>query len=322
MKSIRCLLCSLLALCVAVVAQAQVRDVSIECEWGKLSATLAQPDEGSDTAIVIVAGSGPTDRYGNSAGMTTYSYKMLSDALVGKGFAVLSYDKRGVALSPIAAEDAPSLVLDDYVADAERCVEFLRCEGYRRVVMAGHSEGGTIALAVAAEQRVMLDGVVLLCAPGYTMDTILVRQLSAQLIPQYMGLMVKAEKIIRTLKAGEMIAEEDIPAELMSLFHPVVQPFVINSMSYDPQQLISRCTLPVVVISGGRDIQVTVDNGRALCGAQPAASHVVFEDMTHVLKSSATSDRVEQIMSIYTNGNLPLTEGLVDAIAEFINNKI
>ena len=308
----------LLSMCMAVVAEAHSREVSVECEWGAISATLAEPEEGSDTAILIVAGSGPTDRYGNSAGMTTYAYKMLSDALVGEGFAVMSYDKRGVALSPIAAEDVPLLLLDDYIADAERCVEFLRQEGYRRVVMAGHSEGGSIALAVAAEGRVTLDGVVLLCVPGYPMDKILARQLSAQLIPQYMGLMVKAEKILRRLSAGEMVAEEEVPQELMSLFHPMVQRFLINSMSYDPQQLIARCTLPIIVISGGRDIQVSVDNGEALCDAQPAARHVIFEDMTHVLKTSDTSDRIEQIMTIYANGNLPITEGLADTVAKFI----
>lgn len=304
-----------------LTVSAQQREVVVECEWGNISATIDMPEEGSNTAVLIVAGSGPTDRNGNSgAGLNTYSYKMLGETLAESGYAVMRYDKRGIGGSPIPAEDILSLVFEDYIDDARACAKFLRAEGFERVIVAGHSEGGLIALQLAAEEACCLDGVVLLCAPGYNMAEILNFQLSQQLVPAYMGLMVKSTAIINSLKAGRMVAQEDIPTELMSLFHPTVQPFIISNMRYEPTELAAKCRVPMLIVSGGRDIQVSVSNGERLHGANPAAEHRMFENMTHVLKDADTSDRMMQVMSIYTNANLAITEALAPAIVGFINN--
>jgi alpha-beta hydrolase superfamily lysophospholipase len=245
---------------------------------------------------------------------------MLGEALAKDGVAVMRYDKRGIGLSSIPAEDVPNLVFEDYIDDARTCVEYLRNEGFERVVVAGHSEGGLIALALAAEDECCLDGVVLLCAPGYNMAEILNYQLSQQLVPAYMGLMVKSTNIINALKAGNMVAEADIPKELIGLFHPTVQPFIISNMRYEPTLLAAECRMPMLIVSGGRDIQVSLANGKRIHEAQPAAEHVVFENMTHVLKDADTSDRMMQIMSVYSNASQPITEGVAEKITEFINN--
>ena len=304
-----------------VTVSAQQRDVVVECDWGKISATIDMPEVGSDTAVLIVAGSGPTDRNGNSAaGLSTYSYKMLGEALAESGYAVMRYDKRAIGLSPIPAEDVPNLVFEDFIDDARTCVEYLRKEGFERVIVAGHSEGGLIALALAAEEECCLDGVVLLCAPGYNMAEILNFQLSQQLVPAYMGLMVKSTKIIDSLKAGNRVAIEDIPSELLGLFHPTVQPFIISNMKYEPVELAAKCRVPMLIVSGGRDIQVSVSNGNRIHEANPTSKHRVFENMTHVLKDADTSDRVAQVMGIYSNANLAITEALAPTIVEFLNN--
>lgn len=316
----RFILCVALLFSAAVLSAQHVEtDVKVECDWGTLSATLATPTEGSDTVVVIVAGSGPTDRNGNSAqSLMPYSYKMLSDGLVAEGYAVFRYDKRAIGRSPIPKEDVPSLLLDDYVDDVMTCVDYLRKEGYKSLIVAGHSEGGLIAL-IAASRGVECDGVVLLAAPGYPMDEILRTQLNAQLMPQYMGLMMQADMILRRLKAAERIANDDIPKELISLFHSSVQPFLINSMQYNPQQLAKDVAVPMLVISGGHDIQVSRSNGEALVRSQPNAQHVLFEEMTHVLKDWPSDDRVEQVVNVYVNSYLPLSKGLVPALSQFIN---
>ena len=320
MRRIKVLLCGVF-MSLGLTVSAQQREVVVECDWGNISATIDMPDAGGDTAVLIVAGSGPTDRNGNSgAGLNTYSYKMLGETLAHSGYAVMRYDKRGIGGSPIPAEDILSLVFENYIDDARACAKFLRAEGFERVIVAGHSEGGLIALQLAAEEACCLDGVVLLCAPGYNMAEILNFQLSQQLVPAYMGLMVKSTAIINSLKAGKMVAQEDIPAELMSLFHPTVQPFIISNMRYEPTELAAKCRVPMLIVSGGRDIQVSVSNGERLHGANPAAEHRMFENMTHVLKDADTSDRMMQVMGIYTNANLAITEALAPAIVEFINN--
>ena len=305
-----------------LVVNAQQRDVEVECEWGSISATIDMPEGEASTAVLVVAGSGPTDRYGNSAGgLNTYSYKMLGEGLVKEGFAVMRYDKRAIGLSAYPAEKIPALLLDDYIDDARHCVEFLHAEGFERVIVAGHSEGGLIALVLASAEDTQVDGVVLLCAAGYPMDEILNFQLSQQLVPAYMGLMMRSTNIIRSLKQGKSVPVEEIPAELMSLFHPSVQPFLINSMQYDPVAYAKQVKCPVLIVSGGRDIQVAPSNGERLAEAMPEAELVVFDNMTHVLKDADTSDRVEQLLSVYSNANIAITEGLVPVIVEFINNK-
>lgn len=311
----------MLLLASVAVVNAQSREVEVECEWGSISATIDMPECETSTAVLVVAGSGPTDRYGNSAGgLNTYSYKMLGEGLAKEGFAVMRYDKRAIGLSAYPAEKIPALLLDDFIDDARRCVEFLHDEGFERVIVAGHSEGGLIALVLASDEQVKVDGIVLLCAAGYAMDEILNYQLSQQLIPMHMGLLMRSTNIIRSLKQGKQVPAEDIPAELMSLFHPTVQPFVISSMQYDPVAYAKEVKCPTLIVSGGRDIQVAPSNGERLAGAMPEAETVLFENMTHVLKDADTSDRIEQLLGVYSNSNLSITEGLVPAIVNFINN--
>ena len=299
---------------------AQEREVVISCDWGDISATLNTPTMGSDIAVLIVAGSGPTDRNGNSGqGLNSYAYKMLSDELVKDGVAVLRYDKRAIGRSRLNDPTTiPNLVFDDFVDDAVRCVDYLRGEGFKKIVVAGHSEGGEIALHLALREDVDVDSLVLLCCPGYPMDQILNAQLSAQLVPQHLGLMVTATTLMQRIKAGEMVAVESIPQELLSLFHPSVQPFLCSSMAFDPAELMSRVEQPALIISGGRDIQVTKDNAEKLIARVKHGEHIHFEQMTHILKNADTNDRIQQLMGVYTNANLPITEGVSTAIIEFV----
>ena len=317
----RRLLLSIMMMVSAICATtAQEREVVIACDWGDISATLNTPKAGCDVAVLIVAGSGPTDRNGNSGqSLNTYKYKMLSDNLVKSGIAVLRYDKRAIGRSRLNdPATIPNLVFGDFVDDAARCVDYLHSEGFKKVVVAGHSEGGEIALHLALREDVAVDSLVLLCCPGFPMDQILNAQLSAQLVPQHVGLMVTATTIIKRIKAGESVPIESIPQELLSLFHPSVQPFLCSSMAFDPAELMSRVEQPTLVISGGRDIQVTKENAERLMAGAKCGEHLHFEQMTHILKDADTSDRIQQLVNVYVNANLSLTEGLSEAIIKFV----
>ena len=171
---------------------------------------------------------------------------------------------------------------------------------------------------LALREDAKVDGLVLLCCPGYSMDQILMAQLSAQLVPQYIGLMATATNIIKSIKRGDSVAVESIPQELLSLFHPSVQPFLCSSMAFDPAELMSRVEQPTLIISGGRDIQVAKDNADRLMAVAKCGEHIHFDQMTHILKSADTNDRIQQLMGIYTNSKLPLTEGLSEAILGFV----
>ena len=231
----------------------------------------------------------------------------------------MRYDKRAIGRSTLNDPTTiPNLVFGDFVDDAARCVDYLRGEGFSKIVVAGHSEGGEIALHLALREDVMVDSLVLLCCPGFPMDKILSAQLSAQLVPQHLGLMLTATTLMQRIKAGEIVPVESLPQELLSLFHPSVQPFLCSSMAFDPAELMSRVEQPTLIISGGRDIQVTKENAERLMARAKRGEYLHFEQMTHILKSADTSDRIEQLVSVYTNANLPLTEGVSEAVLGFV----
>ena len=97
--------------------------VQLETTTGTLHGTLDLPNGTSPCpVVVIIAGSGPTDRDGNQALMKNNSLKLLGQALAAKGIAALRYDKRGIAESVAAAPREDNLRFEAYVADVVQWV--------------------------------------------------------------------------------------------------------------------------------------------------------------------------------------------------------
>src|SRR6266700_419962 len=104
---------SILAVIVAAttsVSAAETR-LSIEGPSGALQGTLAAPEGGPKTPVaIIIPGSGPTDRDGNSRlGITAGTYRLLAEALAAKGVSTIRIDKRGMFGSSVAAADADNV---------------------------------------------------------------------------------------------------------------------------------------------------------------------------------------------------------------------
>ena len=311
---------TLLMLCLSALcwgARAGEREVRLDRPWGTLSGTLTAPEAGSDAVALLIAGSGPTDRDGNSraAGMTVNTYYLLARQLEADGIASLRYDKRGVGNSPDKTPEN-ALLFSDYIDDAAAWVAWLRGEGFSRVVLIGHSEGALIALQVAAEAPGTVAGVVTLAGAGYPIDELLQLQLGNQLIGYDPGLMLRANAIIRSLRQGTPV--EEVPPVLQLLFRPAVQPFLISAMRYDPRKIIRRVAAPVLIVNGDNDLQIVPSNADALAGAQPAARKVIVPAMTHVLKSSDRRDLQGQVGTVYCNANLPLSPELGPLLRDFI----
>lgn len=206
MKTFRYLIAGLLLLA-ALPSQSKEEEISVSRSWGKLSGTLTVPDEGSDAAVLIIAGSGPTDRNGNSgSGLTTNTYYMLARALEKEGIASLRYDKQGIGGSryqdPELYEQEDRLRLADYIADAEALTDYLKKRGFRKIILAGHSEGSLIAL-VAATESPDIAAVISLAGAGYPIDEILQLQLTRELISYNPGLILNVQSILSRLKQGK-----------------------------------------------------------------------------------------------------------------------
>lgn len=295
---------------------AESREVALDRDFGTLRGTLLVPAGGAATAALIIAGSGPTDRNCNSMlGPGTDAFLYLAQALEAAGVASLRYDKRGVGASRY--DDPARLTdirFDDFVADAAACAELLRREGFRKIVLIGHSEGALIALC-AAQDDPQIAAVVSLCGPGIPMDRLIERQLAAQLAFADLPLLLEARGVLETLRTGR--TTDRYPQQLEALFAPPLQRYLLTQMPHDPQRLIARLKVPVCIVGGDNDLQVPAADAEALAAACPAAELRIVEGLTHALKHCAGRTPVEQIPA-YTDRTLPLDPELAACVTRFV----
>lgn len=295
------------------------RPVALERDFGTLYGTLTVPARGAETAVLLIAGSGPTDRDGNNRlGLRCDCYRLLAEELTAAGYAVLRYDKRAIGSSVLDdPTQLPELTLDQYIDDAAALADYLAGEGFRRVVLAGHSEGALIA-SVAAQRSPAVTGIISLCGAGYPLDEVLRLQMAGQLVPAHMELFVEAEQIIAALKRGERVDMTYHTQGLQALFSPSVQPFIISQMRYDPRQELRKAKVPVLIVGGGNDLQVPADNAEALAAARRDARKCIIPGMAHTLKACAETTLEGQLRTAYGDPTLPLAPELVPTLTEFL----
>lgn len=282
---------------------------------GRLSGTLVRP-AGKGPALLIIPGSGPTDRDGNSPlGVKASTYRLLAEGLAGQGVATVRIDKRGMFASAGAAVDANAVTIPDYVADTGAWLKAVRAKtGLPCVWLLGHSEGGLVALAAAREVEGIC-GLILVAAPGRRVSAVLREQLQAG-IPEA-AVVAQAGSAIDRLEKGERVDATGLHPGLAGLFAPQVQSFLISLFSYDPVKLAASYSGPILILQGQRDIQVPVADARRLEAAHPAARLVLLPEVNHVLKAVATEDRAANAAA-YADPDLPLAPGVVEAIAAFV----
>jgi len=287
--------------------------VVLPSEPAPLHGTLLTPEGPTRAVAVILPGSGPTDRDGNSpGGLVASTYRLLAEGLAEQGVATVRIDKRGVGQSAPAMIAEQDLTFQTYVDDARAwAAEAARVTGRPCVWLIGHSEGSQIALAAAHGGHDAVCGLVLLAGAGRPAGAILREQFQAGLPP---ALLAPAFAALEDLEAGRPVA--DAPPELAALFRPSVQPYLISWIGLDPVDLIRSYEGPVMIGHGSTDIQVGMVDANALSEAQPAARLVVWDGVNHVLKL-APADRAAN-MAAYLDPDLPLAPGVVDDVAGFI----
>lgn len=287
--------------------------VVLPSEPAPLHATLLTPEGPTRAVAVILPGSGPTDRDGNSpGGLVASTYRLLAEGLAEQGVATVRIDKRGVGQSGSAMIAEQDLTFQTYIDDARAwAAEAARITGQPCVWLIGHSEGSQIALAAAQDGNPSVCGLVLLAGAGRPAGVILRDQLRAGL-PE--TLLAPAFAVLDELEAGRTVT--NAPPELAGLFRPSVQPYLISWIGLDPTDLIRVYEGPVMIGHGSTDIQVGMVDANALSAARPTAHLVVWDGVNHVLKL-APADRAGNIAT-YGNPDLPLAPGVVEDVAGFI----
>ena len=286
--------------------------IEIEVAGGTMKAEVEMPEgEGPFPVMVILAGSGPTDRDGNSVMIPgkNDSLKMVAEEMAANGIASIRYDKRGVGMNQALGGNEADLRFDDYIADAAAWVEHLKStDRFTEVGIIGHSEGSLIGMAAA--KRASADLFISIAGAGRPIDEVLMEQLAAQL-PE--DLLNEASEIIAQLKKGEQVAT--VSPQLQSIFRPSVQPYMISWLVYHPQEEVAALNMPVLIIGGTADSQVPASDAERLHAAHPKSQLLIVDDMNHVLKTVLNKSENEEA---YSNPDLPLADGLIEGIIEFL----
>lgn len=289
--------------------------VALDVPGGKVEGTLLMPPSaaGKVPVVLIIAGSGPTDRDGNSAALPgqNNSYRLLAEALAADGIASLRYDKRGLGASKVTSFRETDLRFETFVGDAASWVSFLRNDArFGTITVAGHSEGSLIGMLAARAARA--DAYVSIAGVAKGAADLIRDQLRIQLASSP-DLLAAAEQTLTVLQSGKTV--ETPPPALAAALRPSVQPYLISWFKYVPSVELARLTIPVLILQGTTDTQVPVTEAKALQVAKPDARLRLVEGMNHVLK--AVSDPAKQVAS-YSDPTLPVVPEVPKAIGEFV----
>ncbi len=291
----------------------------------ELAGTLTLPTgRAVSPAIVLVTGSGPQDRDETIAGHKPFL--VLADHLTRQGIAVLRYDDRGVGES---TGNFGTATLLDFVSDATAAVEFLQSRAdidVKRIGLAGHSEGGMVIPRVALALPGRVRFLVLLATPGLNGEEIFYLQDATQqrtsgenedtitrsrqrkeqlfaVLKNEPDLDRAARKLRTAMKAMRLTPEEQaaLKASGMNLDNMINQQIrLLNNdatrffLRYDPLPALSQLDIPVMALTGERDVQVPPSENLPLIEAALAKGscpqHTVAElpMLNHLFQTSQT----------------------------------
>lgn len=304
---------------VALLYQANAfveEEVELVTEDCTLKGTLTTQDDPSQSTllVILIAGSGPTDRDGNNPAMENNSLKMFSEMIVDNGYSCLRYDKRAIGASSVENLTKETLNFDLSISDASEWVnKFAADVRFHGVVLAGHSQGALVALA-AANQNENVRGVISLAGAGQPIHQVLKWQLAKSLTPEMQGL-VNAK--LDTLAMGDTL--KYTPDYLYGFMHPSVQPFLISWMKYDPGAEAAKLKVPLLIVNGTRDLQVQVSEAELLKEKQPNAELAIIKNMNHILKFTKEKEMGPQL-EIYSDPDVPIHKNLAKPIVSFLES--
>ena len=292
--------------------------ISIQSKGCLLEGTLlsSSVNNAKEKIAIIIAGSGPTDRNGNSiAGVFSNSYKMLAEELAKQNIATYRYDKRGIAKSVVKNFKESDLVFDDYISDAEIIFDYIKDSlGFADIYFIGHSEGSLIGMVASQEKPVK--GFISLSGAGRSIDVIVEEQMNTQHQPA--NIIKEVTDIFSLLKNGQKA--DSVPQYLYSLFRPGIQPYMISWLKHNPVDEMKKVNLPSLILQGSCDIQVKTEDAQNLHNANEKSIINIIPQMTHTLKN-AGSNCVDENNKTYKDATLPLNTQLVADIVFFIKEK-
>jgi hypothetical protein len=265
------------------------QEVNFRSKGAELAGTLSHPDSGGPfPALLLLPGSGQTDRNDNVKQFPINALAEVAADLLAHGFASLRYDKRGVGQS---GGDYWATGFNDRYEDARAALQFLTEQSSiqpKKVFVLGHSEGALLATRLAGGGA-DIAGIILLAGPAQSGEAVLKWQ--GREITK--GLKGPSGWLIRTFHIDVTKSQQKKLDRIKAtkkdwyrqLFVKVNAKWLREFMAYDPAADFSRLKVPVLAITGSKDIQVDpadLTRMERLVKA-PFESHLI-PDMTHLLR--------------------------------------
>jgi uncharacterized protein len=275
-------------------------EVTFDVAGHTVPGTLVRPTApGRYRAMILMAGSGPTDRDWNSPLLPgkNGSAKLLAEALGKRGVIVLRFDKAGVGGNKASLEGK---TFDVYRDEGRAALALLRARAdvaADHVFVAGHSEGGMHAMRVALEEGSQVAGLLLLSTSGRSMQTLILAQVESQLRA---ALPDRADAEMASLRAAfaDFAAGKPVDATkasqipqlqvlVQSITNPATATLARSMFSFDPIATLAKIRVPIFIYNGRRDVQVDPElDAHALANAndrERTELHIASE-ADHVLK--------------------------------------
>lgn len=292
------------------MANAQENYIEEELKINELTeGTLTKPsNEKTESLVIFIQGSGPTDRNGNQSMAKNDGIKKMAHELAENGIASYRFDKRIFKMQKLKIKEE-DLRFDDFVTDVKNVLKFFEeKDNYENLIIAGHSEGSLVGILAS---EALADAFISLAGAGETIDNIIVEQVT-KMAPQ---LGENARIAFDEIK--EKGSTTNYNPMLESLFRASVQPYMSSWMQHDPAAEIAKLDMPVLIINGTFDIQTEPKQAEMLHSASENSKLVLLENMNHIFRKVDSKDRLVNTKS-YNEPNRPLHPELIPVITEFI----
>ena len=262
--------------------------------------------------VIIIAGSGPTDRDGNNPlGSNTDGLKMVARSLDSQNIASFRFDKRGVGKSILPGMKENELVFENYIKDAENIFSYLHDTlGYRDIYFLGHSEGSLIGMIAASHTKAK--GFISVAGAGRPAEVIINEQIQKSNLSD--SLKAEVRSIFDKLKNGKL--QNSYSPQLEFLFRKSVQPYLISWLQFSPEAEIKKVKCPILLLQGDCDIQVSIADAQNLRNANKKSQLVIIPQMTHTLKNAGAACKDQK--QTYSDNSLPVDKKLMGEIIGFV----
>ncbi|HZJ37109.1 MAG TPA: alpha/beta hydrolase [Gillisia sp.] len=275
-----------------------------------IDGTLTLPENiGNPSLIILIQGSGPTDRDGNQMMMKNDASKKIAHQLAENGIASYRFDKRIFKMNKFRIKEA-DLRFEDFVTDVNSILEYFKAgKKFDKIIAAGHSEGSLIGMLAAQHGA---DAFISLAGAGRSIDKIILEQLAKQSEELSENARQALDEIIET---GSTV---NYSPYLESIFRPSVQPYIASWMKYDPALEIAKLEIPILIINGSFDLQVDTNDAEILNAAARNSKLVILKDMNHIFRE-IKGENLENTKA-YNEPNRPLHPELIPVLTDFIKS--